>query len=73
MDSPENSLDNEKPARRETTYGMSRAELAIYEAMRIVQELGYNSNRRMDERLVEALLLLDKARERVADYIDRVK
>ena len=73
MDSPENSLDNEKPIRRATTYGMSRAELAIYEAMRIVQELGYNSNRRMDERLVEALLLLDKARERVADYIDRVK
>jgi len=58
-------LDNVIP-RRSTTYGMSRAELAIYEAMRIIEEM------RADKRLTEALDLLEQAREKVADFIDGV-
>lgn len=45
---------------------MSRAELAIYEAMRIIEEM------RADKRLTEALDLLEQAREKVADFIDGV-
>jgi hypothetical protein len=59
-------LDNTIP-RRSTTFGMSKAELAIYEAMRIIEEM------RADKRLTEAVIYLHKAREKVADFIDGIE
>ncbi len=40
------------------------AELAIYNAMQVVEELG------ADVKLTDAIILLDKAKNLVADYVD---
>jgi hypothetical protein len=46
---------------------MCPAELAILEAMRLIEEMG------ADTRLTEAQILLGKARDKVADFIDGVE
>lgn len=43
---------------------MTPAELAITEAIRVVELMG------ADVRLTEAVILLGQARDRVADYVD---
>lgn len=46
---------------------MTPAELAITEAMRVVEGAG------CDPQLTVAIVLLGKAREKVADFVDEVK
>jgi len=53
-----------KIPRRANIYEMCKAELAIYKAAEAVEEMA------ADTRLTEAVILLQKAREKVADYID---
>lgn len=50
--------------RRNSVYLLTPAEKAIYDAMQKVEELP------ADERLTDAVRLLQDAKNRVADYID---
>lgn len=71
------SLCAEKPAielpkssaygfpRRQCLYLMTPAELAIYNAVQAVEEVG------ADPLLTDAVVLLQQARDKVADYVDR--
>lgn len=54
------------PLRRYDTHRMTPVELKVAEALDAVEELG------ADERLSDAVELLSKARNRVADFIDGV-
>lgn len=51
--------------RRLCLYLMTPAELAIYNAVQVVEEVG------ADPLLTDAVVLLQQARDKVADYIDR--
>lgn len=53
-------------SRRIQTNLYTPAEKAIAEAMRVVEEMG------ADVRLTDAVILLDKAKNRVADFVDGV-
>lgn len=46
---------------------MTPAELAILEAMQLVEKMG------ADDRLSDAVTLLHKAKEAVADFVDKVE
>lgn len=51
--------------RRQCLYLMTPAELAIYNAVQAVEEVG------ADPLLTDAVVLLQRARDKVADYVDR--
>lgn len=53
--------------RRNCLDKMCPAEKAIYDAAQAVERMG------CDERLTDAVILLGKARERVADFVDAQK
>lgn len=55
---------NYDPLRRRDVKRQFPAERAIYTAVRLVEEMG------ADARLTDAVLSLQEAAERVADYID---
>lgn len=56
-----------EPPRRIRIDQLTPAELAIYEAVQAVERAG------ADVRLTEAVILLQRARDRVADFVDGVK
>ena len=56
-----------EPPRRCRLDLITPAELAIVEAVKAVEKAG------ADVRLTEAVVLLQKARDRVADFVDGVK
>ncbi len=58
-------MSNDIP-RRSRLYEMTPAELAITEAMEKVEQAG------CDVRLTKAVVLLGRARDRVADFVDGV-
>lgn len=58
---------NNQLSRRNNMEKLSPAEFAIMRAMDIIGRLD------ADERLTEAMVFLDKARNKVADFIDDVK
>lgn len=52
--------------RRNIVSQLTPAEKAIYDAVQMVEEMP------ADERLTDAVILLQKAKEKVADYIDGI-
>lgn len=53
--------------RRNIVSQLTPAEKTIYDAMQMVEEMP------ADERLTDAVILLQKAKEKVADFVDNIE